>query len=88
MVFGIRGAQGVDTFLGYYQNWLRANRPAEFNDNVQKAAKWIGQQRGGYGNPFDVNTQSGSSLAKDFLKVTAATLQRARSARSCSPTAA
>ncbi|HYT94223.1 MAG TPA: alpha-2-macroglobulin family protein, partial [Gemmataceae bacterium] len=29
--------------------WLRANRPADFNENVQKAAKWIGQQRGGYG---------------------------------------
>jgi hypothetical protein len=29
--------------------WLRANRPGDFNDNVQKAARWIGQQRGGYG---------------------------------------
>jgi hypothetical protein len=29
--------------------WLRANRPGDFNENVQKAAKWIGQQRGGYG---------------------------------------
>ncbi|MCI0464749.1 MAG: hypothetical protein L0Z62_48110 [Gemmataceae bacterium] len=29
--------------------WLRANRPADFNDNVKNAAKWIGQQRGGFG---------------------------------------
>jgi hypothetical protein len=29
--------------------WLKANNPAEFNANVQKAVKWIGQQRGGYG---------------------------------------
>jgi hypothetical protein len=29
--------------------WLKANRPAEFNQNIQKAAKWIGQQRGGFG---------------------------------------
>jgi hypothetical protein len=28
--------------------WLKANKP-EFNPNVQKAVKWIGQQRGGYG---------------------------------------
>jgi hypothetical protein len=29
--------------------WLKANRPADFNGNVQKAARWIGQQRGGFG---------------------------------------
>jgi hypothetical protein len=29
--------------------WLKANRPADFNDNVRKAARWVGQQRGGYG---------------------------------------
>jgi anti-sigma factor RsiW len=29
--------------------WLKANRPADFNENVQKAAKWIGRQRGGFG---------------------------------------
>jgi hypothetical protein len=29
--------------------WLKANRPAEFNVPLQKAVKWIGQQRGGYG---------------------------------------
>jgi anti-sigma factor RsiW len=29
--------------------WLKANRPADFNVPVQKAIKWIGQQRGGYG---------------------------------------
>ena len=35
--------------------WLKANRP-EFNPAVQKAVKWLGQQRGGYGG-FG-NTQS------------------------------
>ena len=29
--------------------WLKVNRPDEFNQPVQKAAKWIGQQRGGFG---------------------------------------
>lgn len=33
------------TLLG----WLKAKRPDLFNRNVQAAAKWIGQQRGGYG---------------------------------------
>jgi hypothetical protein len=29
--------------------WLKANRPEEFNPNVDKAVKWLGRQRGGYG---------------------------------------
>src|SRR5262249_11170025 len=29
--------------------WLKANRPADFNVPLQKAVKWIGQQRGGFG---------------------------------------
>jgi anti-sigma factor RsiW len=29
--------------------WVKANRPAEFNVPIQKAVKWLGQQRGGYG---------------------------------------
>jgi hypothetical protein len=29
--------------------WLKANRPADFNPPLQKAIRWIGQQRGGYG---------------------------------------
>jgi hypothetical protein len=29
--------------------WLRANRPADFHPNVQKAVKWLGTQRGGFG---------------------------------------
>src|SRR5439155_3705203 len=28
--------------------WLKSNQP-EFTPNVQRAVKWIGQQRGGYG---------------------------------------
>jgi hypothetical protein len=29
--------------------WLKANNPADFNANVLKAVKWVGQQRGGFG---------------------------------------
>src|SRR5207302_5256772 len=29
--------------------WLKANRPGDFNAPLQKAVRWIGQQRGGYG---------------------------------------
>jgi hypothetical protein len=29
--------------------WLKANRPAEFNDPVRKAVQWLGKQRGGHG---------------------------------------
>ena len=29
--------------------WLKLNSPAEFTIPVQKAVKWLGQQRGGYG---------------------------------------
>ena len=29
--------------------WLKANNPVTFNAPLQKAVKWIGQQRGGYG---------------------------------------
>jgi hypothetical protein len=29
--------------------WLKANRPEVFTQPVEKAVKWIGQQRGGYG---------------------------------------
>ncbi len=29
--------------------WLKANRPDEFNANVNKAIKWLSAQRGGYG---------------------------------------
>jgi hypothetical protein len=30
--------------------WLKANQPADFNVAVQKAVKWVGQQRGGQGS--------------------------------------
>jgi anti-sigma factor RsiW len=29
--------------------WLKANRPADFTVATEKAVRWIGQQRGGYG---------------------------------------
>ncbi len=30
--------------------WLRANRPADFQQNIQNAVEWIGKQRGGHGS--------------------------------------
>src|SRR5262249_23654524 len=50
--------------------WLKANRPADFNENVQKAARWIGQQRGGYGG-FG-STQSTILALKSLIAFTAA----------------
>jgi hypothetical protein len=29
--------------------WLKANRPGQFHPAIEKAVRWIGQQRGGYG---------------------------------------
>ncbi|MCI0376495.1 MAG: hypothetical protein L0215_02695 [Gemmataceae bacterium] len=29
--------------------WLKANRPDEFHNHIDRAVKWIGKQRGGYG---------------------------------------
>ena len=34
--------------------------------NGKKAPSFIGLQRGGYGNPFDVNTSSGRPLSEEF----------------------
>ena len=42
-VFGIRGAQGVDVFLAYWQWWLRHNRPAVWviADNDKAGREWL-----------------------------------------------
>ena len=37
--------------------------------NHDKEPNFVGLQRGGYGNTFDVTTQSGMALSQDFLKV-------------------
>ena len=42
-----------------------------------KAPNFVGLQRGGFGNPFDVTTQSGRSLGEDLTNV----LQRGLDAR-------
>lgn len=41
-VFGIRGAQGMDAFLGYWGRWLRANTPLAWviADNDKAGATW------------------------------------------------
>jgi hypothetical protein len=49
--------------------WLKAN-PGEFNGNVQKAIRWIGQQRGGYGG-FG-STQSTILALKALIQYTKA----------------
>ena len=42
----------------------------------KKPETFVGLSRGGFGNPFDVNTKSGVPLAKDMQTVIAASLKR------------
>ena len=44
--------------------------------NHEKDETFVGLQRGGYGNPFDVSTQSKQPLADDMAKVLAKALSR------------
>src|SRR5437899_535946 len=43
----------------------------------QKSPTFVGLSRGGFGNPFDVNTASGQALANDFRNSIANGLSRA-----------
>jgi hypothetical protein len=43
--------------------------------NKQKNADFVGIQRGGFGNPFDVTTESGKPLADDFASTISRSLQ-------------
>lgn len=42
----------------------------------QKNQQFVGLMRGGFGNPFDVNTASGSPFAKDVTQVLSRAMQR------------
>lgn len=42
----------------------------------EKTPNFVGLQRGGFGNPFDVTTESGRPLADDFSAAIAASLSR------------
>jgi len=44
--------------------------------NADKSPTFVGLQRGGYGNPFDVDTESGQPLAFDMTASIAASLSR------------
>jgi hypothetical protein len=44
--------------------------------NKEKSADFVGLQRGGFGNPFDVTTESGKPLAEDFAAAIAGALSR------------
>ncbi len=44
--------------------------------NRQKTPDFVGVQRGGFGNPFDVTTESGRPLADDFSGAVASALSR------------
>jgi hypothetical protein len=41
-----------------------------------KSASFVGVQRGGFGNPFDVTTESGKALASDMCETIVAALKR------------
>jgi hypothetical protein len=43
--------------------------------NKQKAPSYVGLMRGGYGNPFDLWTESGAPLAEDMLSTVADSLK-------------
>ena len=45
--------------------------------NGQKTPTFVGLSRGGFGNPFDVNTASGQPLANDFRNSIASGLSKA-----------
>src|SRR5262249_2066522 len=45
---GGRDLEIETTALGLLR-WLRANRPADFHGNIDRAVKWLGKQRGGHG---------------------------------------
>lgn len=49
-------------------------RPYVLSGN--KAPQFVGIQRGGYGNPFDVETESGGPLAQDFATSISSALTR------------
>ncbi len=55
--------------------WMKANRPAEFTQCLQKAVKWINKQRGGYGG-FG-STQSTIMALKALIAYTKASKQTA-----------
>ena len=42
-----------------------------------KSSTFVGLQRGGWGNPFDVNTESGAPLADDMQRTITGALERA-----------
>ncbi len=44
--------------------------------NANKTPDFVGVVRGGYGNPFDVTTESGKSLAEEFTSTLASSMQR------------
>jgi hypothetical protein len=44
--------------------------------SAEKTPNFVGLQRGGFGNPFDVTTESGRPLAEDFAAAIAASLSR------------
>lgn len=44
--------------------------------NKEKTPDFVGLSRGGFGNPFDVTTESGRALAEDFAAAISASLAR------------
>lgn len=77
----ITGSRGrdlqVETTALATLGWVKANRPADFNVAIQKAIKWIGQQRGGHG-AFG-STQSTILALKAIIAYTQANKKTAES---------
>ena len=48
----------------------------EYVKSGNKSESFVGLSRGGFGNPFDVETRSGSALASEMAAAIAASLQR------------
>src|SRR5918993_156574 len=48
----------------------------EYVKSGNKSESFVGLSRGGFGNPFDVETRSGSALASEMAVAIAASLQR------------
>lgn len=65
--FGVQGARAVAVATQDLRPYVVAK---------EKTPDFVGLQRGGFGNPFDITTESGKALAEDFSATIARSLER------------